>query len=228
MKQSKKKDNRKKLITATNPNSIISEEFISVKTNIEFLSIESEKKVLMVTSAEADAGKSLIASNLAVVFAQQNKKTLLIDLDLRKPVQHHIFGFWKEAGVTEMLVNGAFCSEEIIKKTEVERLSLLPAGTIPPNPTVILSTQQLADIIKKYSQEYDQIIIDAPPVLVASDAQLITRLTDGIILVIKSGSSEYKKVMKAMELLNRTGSKIIGSILNRPSVEAGKLYYTYK
>ncbi|EUJ25298.1 CpsD/CapB family tyrosine-protein kinase [Listeria cornellensis] len=223
-----KKDSKRKLITVANPTSMISEEFTSIKTNIEFASIQTEKKVLMVTSAEPDVGKSLIVSNLAVVYAKQNKRTLLIDLDLRKPVQHHMFHFGRAKGITGLLLNEACDSREAIRPTEVPGLDLLPAGVIPPNPTTILNSNALLDMVKKYRDQYDQIIIDAPPVLVASDAQLIARFTDGIIFVIKSGSSEYKKVEKAIDLLHRTGNEIIGTVLNRPSIEAEKAYYTYK
>lgn len=221
-----KKNNRKKLITFFDPRSPISEEFKSVKTNIDFSSIGQKNNIIMVTSAEPDAGKSIVASNLAVVYAQQGKKTLMIDLDLRKPAQHRVFFSNNEIGVTGLLM----CPEtkqKAIQETEVENLQVLSSGIIPPNPTEILGTQELLTLIETLGEEYDQIIIDAPPVLVASDARLISRFADGIIFVIKSRGSENKQVAKALSLLRQGQTKIIGSILNDPSAQSSNMYYAY-
>ncbi len=197
-----------------------------MRTNIEFSTIGQENQVTMITSAEPDAGKSIMSSNLAVVSAQQGKKTLLIDLDLRKPTQHRVFFNSNERGVTSVLLHPDHKSMAI-QDTEVERLHVLTSGPIPPNPTEILNTQALVDLINGLRADYDQIILDAPPVLVASDARLIARLADGIVFIIKSGASEYKKIAKSIELLQKTQTKILGAVLNKPSAQPGKMYYTY-
>lgn len=225
-KSKQQKNNRKKLITFFDPRSPISEEFTSVKTNIEFASISQESKVIMMTSAEPDAGKSIMSSNLAVVFAQQGKKTLLIDLDLRKPTQHRVFFSNNDTGVTGLLLRPEK-KNEAVQETEINNLHVLTSGHIPPNPVEILTTQALADLVAAFREEYDQIIIDAPPVLVAADARLIARFVDGIVFVIKSGKSEYKKAAKSLELLHQTKTKILGTILNNPASKAEKMYYTY-
>ncbi|WP_430535361.1 CpsD/CapB family tyrosine-protein kinase [Listeria rocourtiae] len=225
-KSKQKKNNRKKLITFFDPRSSISEEFTSVKINIEFASIGRETKVIMVTSAEPDAGKSIVSSNLAVVYAQQGKKTLIIDLDLRKPTQHRVFFSNNEIGITGLLLRPDMRSTAI-QETEVNYLQVLTSGHIPPNPVEILNTQALADLVAEFREEYDQIIIDAPPVLVAADTRLIARLADGIVFVIKSGKSEYKKTAKSLELLQQTHTKILGAVLNNPALKATQAYYTY-
>ncbi|MBC2324671.1 CpsD/CapB family tyrosine-protein kinase [Listeria booriae] len=225
-KAPKKKNNRKKLVTYFNPKSPISEEFTSVKTNIEFTSIGKASKVIMITSAEPDAGKSIIASNLAVVFAKQGKKTLLIDFDLRKPTQHRVFFSNNEVGVTGMLMRPE-TRRVAIQDTEMDCLQILTSGPIPPNPSEMLNTQGLEDLMESLCKEYDQIILDAPPVLVASDARIISRLADGILFVIKSGASECKQIVKSIDLLKQTQTKILGAVLNNPFVESTKMYYTY-
>ncbi|OGX79687.1 capsular biosynthesis protein [Exiguobacterium sp. SH31] len=227
----KKNDNlpdygQRDLITLANPKSPISEQYRTIRTNLEFTSIGQKLQMINVTSASTGEGKSTTAANLAVVYAQLGKRVLLIDCDLRKPTAQFTFNLSSQAGLSTILV-GRILLERAIQKTGVERLSLLTAGPIPPNPTELIASNQMVELLDEVRRQYDIVILDAPPMMQVADARLLAKIADGTILVIGCENSERQLVVKAKEQLERTGTHMLGLVLNKRKSRRHK-YYAYE
>ncbi|WP_409993893.1 CpsD/CapB family tyrosine-protein kinase [Saccharococcus caldoxylosilyticus] len=225
-KQTKKLE--RSLITIEDPKSPISEQYRTIRTNVQFSFVDAPMRSLMVTSTGAGEGKSTTAANLAVVFAQQGKKVLLIDADLRKPTVHYTFRLNNYMGLTNVLTGSApllpTCQE-----TNVENLSVLTSGPIPPNPAELLSSKAMEQCIQQLYNEFDLLIFDTPPVLAVTDAQILAHQCDGTVLVIESGGTEIEAAVKAKELLEAANAKLLGVVLNKQKYRQGQYhYYQYK
>ncbi|QFF99873.1 capsular biosynthesis protein [Psychrobacillus glaciei] len=216
----------RKLVTIANPKSIISEQFRTVRTNINFSMPDRELKTLLFTSSSIGEGKSTIAANVAIVFAQEGKKVLLIDADLRKPTMHYTFHKSISPGLTNLLTS-RWNFEQIVKESGLNGLDLITCGPIPSNPAEILGTSLMDIFVKEIREKYDMIIFDAPPVLSVSDAQILSNKCDGTILVISSGKAEKRNLVKAKEVLQASKANIIGTILNNYKLEKDHYYYQY-
>ncbi|MNO86131.1 Tyrosine-protein kinase YwqD [compost metagenome] len=201
------------LITENNPKSPISEGYRMLRTNIEFSTIDHKLQVIMVTSSKPNEGKSTTSANLAVSFAQSNKRVLLIDADMRKPSQHHIFGQSNRMGLTTVMFKQKELMD-VIQPSTVENLSILFAGPTPPNPAELLSSKQMESLLETIRGLYDVIIIDTPPILSVTDAQIIATQSDGVVLVIDSGKVKKGVVLKAKTSLEHVSAKLIGVVLN--------------
>ncbi|AOH53629.1 hypothetical protein ABE28_004645 [Peribacillus muralis] len=219
-----KKINKNNLITKIDPKSLISEDFRVIRTNIDYSRIDSQYKSIMITSPEPNSGKSVVSANLAVVFAQQGKSTLLIDGDLRKSSVQYFFPEVRSAGLTALLT-GRISLEEAIEETEVKNLFVLPAGFISTNPAELLSSKKMKELFKRLLTMYEQIIIDTPPILAVADAQIISSLVDGTILVFRSGYTSKTNAKKSVHVLQQVHGKIICSILNDHKNKKDAYYY---
>ncbi|GLF88916.1 putative tyrosine-protein kinase YveL [Bacillus safensis] len=210
-------------ISVLNPHSVIAEQFRTIRTNIEFTSIQTRLKSILVTSSLPKEGKSFTAANLAAVFAQQKKRVLLVDADLRKPAVHEYFDLSYHTGLTNVLLNN--CSlEEAILPTPIEYLELLPSGTIPPNPAELLSSSVMKQLFYEIEQQYDMVIVDSAPLLPVADAKILANRTDGSILVVLSGKTKIAAVKKSKEVLEGTTGKLLGAMLNGKKEKKGRLY----
>ncbi|AVM25456.1 CpsD/CapB family tyrosine-protein kinase [Bacillus pumilus] len=210
-------------ISVLNPHSVIAEQFRTIRTNIEFTSIQTRLKSILVTSSLPKEGKSFTAANLAAVFAQQKKRVLLMDADLRKPAVHEYFDLSPHTGLTNVLLNN--CSlEEAILPTPIEHLELLPSGTIPPNPAELLSSSVMKQLFYEIEQQYDMVIVDSTPLLPVADAKILANRTDGSILVVLSGKTKIAAVKKSKEVLEGTTGKLLGAMLNGKKEKKGRLY----
>ncbi|MDM5299521.1 CpsD/CapB family tyrosine-protein kinase [Bacillus pumilus] len=210
-------------ISVLNPHSVIAEQFRTIRTNIEFTSIQTRLKSILVTSSLPKEGKSFTAANLAAVFAQQQKRVLLMDADLRKPTVHEYFDLDHHTGLTNVLLNN--CSlEEAILPTPIEHLDLLPSGTIPPNPAELLSSSVMKQLFYEIEQQYDMVIVDSTPLLPVADAKILANRTDGSILVVLSGKTKIAAVKKSKEELEGTTSKLLGAMLNGKKEKKGRQY----
>lgn len=218
--------NGRKLITKYNPKSPISEQYRTIRTNIQFSAVDEEIQTLLVTSSGPGEGKSTTTANLAVVFAQQGKKVLLIDADMRKPTVHYTFGLTNILGLTNVLTRQSELNEAI-KRTDLDTLDVLTSGPIPPNPAELLSSKALQQLLQKAKEIYDIIIFDTPPVLAVTDAQLLANQCDGTILVINSGKTEIESAKKAKEMLVAAKAKLLGVVLNNKKMEKTDYYYYY-
>lgn len=217
---------KRKLIAKLNPKSPITEQYRTIRTNIEFSAIDEDIRTLMVTSSGPGEGKSTTTANLAVVFAQQGKRVLLVDADMRKPTVHYTFGMTNAYGLTNVLTRQVELSEAI-KNTDIETLDVMSSGPIPPNPAELLSSKGMKDFFENAKEEYDLIIFDTPPVLAVTDAQVLSHVCDGTILVISSGKTEVDNARKTKELLTAAKAKLIGVVLNNKKMDKNNHYYYY-
>ena len=212
------------LISLTNPKSSIAEQFRTVRTSIEFSSVDKDLRSVVITSPSPEEGKSTVTANLAVVFAQQGKRVLLVDSDLRKPTVHYTFHIENHVGLTNVLTK-QITLEKAVKTTRQENLWILTSGPIPPNPSELLGSSSMNALLEKAKNEYDLIIFDSSPVLAVTDAQVLSNLTDGVVLVISSGNTQKDSAKKAKELLESAKAKILGVVLNNKKEQDSQHYY---
>ncbi|GIN58823.1 protein-tyrosine kinase [Lederbergia ruris] len=217
---------RRKLVAKANPKSPISEQYRTIRTNIEFSAVDEEIRTLMVTSSGPAEGKSTTTANLAVVFAQQGKKVLIVDADMRKPTVHYTFGVTNTTGLTNVLTRQATL-EAAARSTDIENLNVLPSGPIPPNPAELLGSKGMQIFFEKAKERYDLIIFDTPPVLAVTDAQILANKCDGTVLVVASGKTELESAQKTKELLSAAQAKLLGVVLNNKKMEKTDYYYYY-
>lgn len=218
--------NSRQLITKRNPRSPISEQYRTIRTNIEYTAIEGDITSIVVTSSGPGEGKSTTVSNLAVVFAQQGKRVLLIDADLRKPTVHYTFQTSNTFGLTNILTKQRSLAETV-QMTDESNLFILTSGPIPPNPAEILGSKAMGDLLVEISEKYDLVLIDSPPVLAVTDAQILANKCSATILVVNSGGTEVEAAVKAKELLTNSKAKLLGVVLNQKKAKESQYYYYY-
>ncbi|MEH7336776.1 CpsD/CapB family tyrosine-protein kinase [Neobacillus drentensis] len=217
---------KRNLITLFNPKSPISEQYRTIRTNILFSSIDQEIRSLMVTSSGPGEGKSTTAANMAVVFAQQGKKVLLVDSDLRKPTVHYTFNLTNTFGFTNVLTK-QMTLDKVICETNEKNLFVLPSGPIPPNPAELLGSKAMNAFFLEVLENFDMVIFDTPPVLAVTDAQILSNRCDGTILVVSSGKTDRDNSVRAKELLAAANGKILGVVLNNKKMRQSDQYYYY-
>lgn len=205
---------RKGLVTILNPESSVSEQYRMLRTNIQFSMVDKNLKTISCTSATASEGKSTTAANLAVTFAKQGQKVLLVDADLKRPVLHKMLGIDNNFGLAHAITKMAALDSILVPHPQVNNLTFLPAGVLPPNPSELLTSNMMKELISELSSYFDLILFDTPPVLAASDAQILSSICDGTLLVLRSRGVEKKQLAKAKELLEHANVNVIGAILN--------------
>lgn len=212
------------LITKSNPRSPISEQYRTIRTNLQFASVDGDLKTMLVTSAGPSEGKSSTVANLAIVFAQQGKRVLLIDADMRKPTVHYTFRVDNRRGLSSVLV-GELLLEEATTKSDIPDLDVLAAGPIPPNPSELLGSKAMMKMIQEASSFYDLVIFDTPPVLAVTDAQILANQVDGALLVVRSKQTDQEAALKAKHLLEPAKAKLLGAVLNDRDKQKDQYYY---
>lgn len=215
----------RKLIVHEDAKSPIAEAYRTLRTNIQFSKTDGELKIIMFTSSGPGEGKSTTIANTAVALAQSGKKVILMDCDLRKPVQHKIFGK-KNRGLTNILVE-ELPIDEFIQDTQIENLRVLTSGPIPPNPSELLGSRKMQELIDYLKTQVDYLIIDAPPVIAVTDACVLAAKVDGITLVVNSGSIRPEMAKKAKDLLLKANGHLLGVVLNRVEIDEEHAYYYY-
>lgn len=214
-----------KLIVHEQAKSPISEAYRTLRTNLQFSKINEELKLVMFTSSGPGEGKSTTAANAAVAMAQAGKNVLIIDCDLRKPVQHRIFGKNRQ-GLTNLTVE-SLSLDQVIQPTEVPGLSLMTSGPIPPNPSELLASAKMDKLLETVKERFDMVILDAPPVLAVTDASVLASKVDGIVLVVAAGTVRPEIAVRAKDLLEKANGHILGVVLNRVEIEEEHAYYYY-
>ncbi|VBB09398.1 exopolysaccharide synthesis protein [Lucifera butyrica] len=213
-----------KLIVHEDIKSPVSEAYRTLRTNLRFAKADA-LNLIMFTSTGPGEGKSLTAANTAVAMAQTGKKAIVIDCDLRKPVQHRIFGK-ENLGVTNILVEGGKMAE-LLQETPIPNLYLLPSGPNPPNPSELLGSAKMLNILTEAKKLADIVIIDAPPTIAVTDACVLATNVDGIVLVVGAGMTRPEMAKQALSLLMQANGCVLGVVLNRVEIEAGDAYYYY-
>lgn len=213
------------LITMSDPASPISEQYKTIRTNIQYAMVDKTLQTLAITSSSASEGKSTSTINLAIVFANSNKKVLLVDADMRNPTIAKTFELINNRGLSTLLSNKTMTTEEVLQPTNLENLNILPSGPIPPNPSELLDSLQMKRLIEEWKNNYDLIIFDTPPILAVTDAQILASKVDGTILVAREKIAEKSALLKAKELLIIVKATIIGAIYNDASSVKDQGYY---
>lgn len=215
---------QRSLISHNNPKSPISEQYRTIRTNIQFASVDKTCKSLMITSSGPGEGKSTTAANLAVVLAQQGKRVLLIDADLRKPTVHYTFKVSNIYGLTNVLTRQKTLQETAVM-TKIPDLDVLPSGPVPPNPSELIDSKSMDQLIEDAGSLYDYVLFDTPPMMAVTDGQLLSNKVDGVILVISSGKTEIEGALKTKELLELAQAKLLGTVLNGKESKKDMYYY---
>ena len=215
----------RKLIVYEQPKSPTAEAYRTLRTNLQFAKVDGELKTIMFTSAGPVEGKSTTIANTAVAIAQSGKKVILVDCDLRKPVQHKIFNT-KNQGITNILVENLNVTD-YIQDTSIENLRLVTSGPIPPNPSELLGSGKMNALLATLREQADMVLIDVPPVVAVTDASVLASQVDGITLVLDSGTVRPEMAQRAKELLTNANGKILGVILNRVEIDDEHAYYYY-
>lgn len=218
------KDDQKKILCQASP-FVVKEAYSSIRTNLLFSQQGDECPVFVVTSPTANNGKSINSVNMAVSFAQMGKKTLLIDSDMRNPTLHRLFSIPVKNGLSEILAG--LTDSITVSKTEIENLSLLTAGKIPPNPSELLASERTDKLLAFVKQHYDCVFIDTPPVNLVTDPTAFATKSTGYIMVIKSGVTDTQSTKRAVDALQSLGANIVGFVLNDAMETNGMKYYSY-
>lgn len=214
------------LITIEQTKSPISEAYRTLRTNVQFTSVDSETKKIMITSSGPREGKSSTAANFAVSVAQTGKTVLIIDADLRNPTQHKIFSLDNAQGLSVALVQDQEY-KSYIKETAVPGLAVLTGGPVPPNPAELVGSQRMKRLIQEMSELYDMVLIDTPPIIAVTDASILAQHVDGVILVLASGEVNKDFAVRAKDQLDKVGAKILGAVLNKVDMKTNEYYYYY-
>lgn len=223
---------RKELITFRNPKSPISETFRTLRTNIQFMNINRKLKSILITSTLPGEGKSWVASNLAITFAQAEKKVILIDADMRKGRQYSIFGISPRPGLANYLAASdknadLIDMEKYVQKTEIDGLYVISAGNVPPNPSELLITPQMQRLLDRLSTQFDIIIVDAPPCELVTDAAILSRMVDSTVIVTAHKFTKKASLQKTIKSIKNVGGKIAGVVLNKVPIDAKKYEKSY-
>ena len=215
-----------RIISIKNPKSPIAEAYRGIRTSIEFSNLDKNLQVITVTSSMQNEGKSTVLANLAVSFANLDKKVLIMEGDLRNPSVHRMFNISNIKGLTDILLQNKVFAD-CVHCTDVKNLHVLTCGAIPPNPSEMLSSKKIRDFIKSLREYYDYIFIDAPPIGIVTDAGIISTYTDGCIFVVGAGEADIEMAKVSKERLEKVGANILGVVLNKFESSGASGYYNY-
>ena len=195
----------------------------TLRTNLQFVSADKQIRRILVTGANPACGKSTISANLAITLAQAGSTVLLIDADLRRPTQQRIFNLEMEPGLSNLVFNSDLELEDVIQESGKSNLKIIPCGAIPPYPAEMLSSQRMKELVGRFSEQFDYVVFDSPPVLAVTDAVVLSSLVDGTLLVLDYGRVRREEAADTLKQLQRVNSNVVGSVLN--SVPYSSSYY---
>lgn len=225
---------KKELITKIDAKSPVSEEFRSLRTNIQYMSKSSSCQTILLTSTTQGEGKSWIVSNLAVTFAQTGKNVIIIDADMRRPRQNNIFGIDMFPGLSNYLAGMSsrgtdknIAVKDCIQATEIDNLYVLPAGNIPPNPSELLESTKTKELLNELKRIFDVVIFDGAPCLLVTDATIISRIVDSTILVASYKTTKIDELKDAKRRIEAIGGHVAGVVLNRTKLTKKKYENSY-
>ncbi len=201
------------LITYDQPRAFISESFRTLRANLQFMGVGEDIKSVMLAGGTVGEGTSFLTANLGITFAQTGKRVIVIDCDLRKPQQHLIFNVDNQLGLTSVL-SGFKELDKVIKTIPMAGLKILTAGPFPANPAELLGSQEMNNLIADLKDRVDVILLDTPPLTMVSDAAVLSKAVDSVLLVVRSRVSSRNSVVKTMELLTNAKARVLGAALN--------------
>ncbi len=221
---------KRRLMTREDPRSPISEAYRSLRTSMLYTGVESEVKSILVSSAGPGEGKTTTVANMAITYANLGRKTLLIDTDLRRPVVHKIFDLDKEPGITNYLSGNITDFNQLVKTTDIDNLKAVTSGIIPPNPSELLGSKKMGNLIKNLEKDWDIILFDSPPLVAVTDATMVSKEIDKIIIVVKVGYTDKKAFEHTVRALRNVNAPIGGVVLNAVTQKNsyGAYYYYYQ
>ena len=216
------------LVTQVRPQSQMAESYRALRTSLLLSSLGAPPKVIMITSALPQEGKTTTSINTAVVLAQKGVRVLLIDGDLRRPSIHTTLGMGPHSGLSNVLTGSTTLDEAIVRTTVLPNLFVLPAGTPPPNPAELLASSNMRDVLVQLREQYDHIVIDTPPSLSVTDAVVLSPRADAVILVIRSGQTSKQALRRSRDILFQVNAKLVGVLLNAVDLTSPDYYYYYE
>jgi capsular exopolysaccharide synthesis family protein len=216
------------LITQVRPQSQMAESYRALRTSLLLSNLGAPPKVIMVTSALPQEGKTTTSINCAVVLAQKGIRVLLIDADLRRPSIHKTLGMGPRSGLSNVLTGSATLEQAITRSSILPNLDVLPAGTPPPNPAELLASTNMRDVLEQLREHYDHIVVDTPPTLSVTDAVVLSPRADAIVLVIRSGQTTKQALRRSRDILAQVNAKVSGVLLNAVDLSSPDYYYYYE
>ncbi|PLZ86975.1 lipopolysaccharide biosynthesis protein [Fischerella thermalis CCMEE 5194] len=212
------------VITTTSPRTVVHEAYQMLQANLKFISHRKVRKIVVTSSVTAE-GKSEVSANLAAVIAQSGKRVLLVDGDMRKPTQHHLWGLINSVGLSHLLVDQGVFSQAVQKVTEF--LAVLTAGVIPPNPLALIDSEGMTSLVDIFAENYDYVIFDTPPLAGIADAAVLGKMADGILLVTRPGVLDAPSAAAAKSLLERSEANVLGIVANAVNAKQEPSSYFY-
>ena len=217
------------LVTQNDPKNPAAEAYRVIRTSVQFAQAGKELKTIAITSCTPNEGKSMTIANLAIVLTQAGKSVLIMDCDMRNPTVHKNFNLSNKVGLSSCISMGTAVADAV-QETAIEGLDALTAGVIPPNPSELLGSERMQNILQRAKEEYDYVLIDTPPVMPVTDSLVLGRMVDGLILVIDSGEVKVEMAREVKNQLVHAGANILGVVLNKVRSEHhgyGYGYYYY-
>ncbi len=213
------------LVTVKHPRSPVSEAFRSLRTNLQFAGIDTPVRTLLVTSPSPADGKTTIVANLASVIAQSGRNVVMVDADLRRPRIHKMFQLSNRVGLTDQFIRTQDRFDGSLKSTEVANLHAITSGNLPPNPSELLSSGRMSEILKQLSDQFNTVIVDSPPTLLVTDALVLASRVDGVLLVVKPSVTKWGSLRQSIEQLERVKANLLGIVVNDVNIGRSKYYY---
>jgi exopolysaccharide transport family protein len=212
------------LVTIASPKSTASESYRGIRTSILFSAAEAAPRAILVTSAAPSEGKTISAANLAVTMAQAGNRVLIVDCDMRRPRLHRMFDIQRDRGIANILVGNCTIDAATVHST-IPGIDIIPSGPVPPNPSEMLGSHHMAQFMKTVRDRYDLIIVDSPPITAVTDAVILSRLVDGVLIVIRAGETHREIIKNGISLLNAANARVLGAILNGVVMGRDSYYY---
>ena len=216
------------LITQSRPQSQMSEAYRALRTSLLLTSVGAPPKIILITSALPQEGKTTTSVNTATVLAQKGTRVLLVDADLRRPSIHKALGLGPRSGLSNVLTGGISLPDAILRSSVMPNLFVLPAGTPPPNPAELLASSQMVEVLAELRQHYDHIVLDTPPTLSVTDAVVLSTRADAVVLVIRCGQTTKPALRRSREILAQVNARVAGVLLNAVNLDSPDYYYYYE
>lgn len=210
-----------------NSKTTVSEAFRSLRTNLQFTSVDKKVKSILITSSLPNEGKSTIIKNLAYALAMTGVKVIVVDCDLRNPTVHQMFKIPNMSGLTNIIVEDDRYEKYVISDKEFDNLGIITSGPIPPNPSELIGSNRMRVFLDRLKEDYDYVLLDAPPVLLVTDPTVLAPVVDGVILVIQANKTEIEATKRAKEILTNLKANILGAVLNKVKEQRSGYYYYY-